>query len=172
MQAVVDNVFDDVIDTRSIGACYCTTTSNIACMSGRRVTSYQRLQISLACADLMLAVSGPLVSATVTGLFLTRDLGPGHFLTSDLFHQFQFAAEAVSAGLDHVIRTDLWWLVAAGAGLATSTTVSIATIATMATLRWAVTGSQNNVIEFIEKHVTAIIAVIWIAGGKKIDKDR
>ena len=139
-------------------------------MSGRRVTSYQRLQISLACADLILAVSGPLVSATVTCLFLTRDLGPGHFLTSDLFHQFQFAAEAVSAGLDHVIRTDLWWLVAAGAGLALSTTVSIATIATMATLRWAVTGSQNNVIEFIEKHVTAIIAFIWIAGENQLEK--
>ena len=103
--------------------------------SEKRKTSYQYLQMSLCCADIILAVSGPLVSATVTLLFITGHLVPGHFLAEDLFHRFQYAEEAVSAGFDNVIKTEMPALVMSGVGVSLSTTVSILTISCMALLR-------------------------------------
>ena len=71
--------------------------------SERKLSSYQYLQMSLCCADIILAVSGPLVSASVTLMFLTGHLEPGDFLTGNLFHKFQYAEEAVSVGFENVI---------------------------------------------------------------------
>ena len=53
----------------------------------RKMSSYQYLQMSLCCADIILAISGPLVSASVTLMFLTGVLEPGDFLTANLFHR-------------------------------------------------------------------------------------
>ena len=66
----------------------------------RKKSSYQYLQMSLCCADIILAISGPLVSASVTLMFLTGNLEPGDFLTGNLFHKFQYAEEAVSVGFE------------------------------------------------------------------------
>ena len=55
--------------------------------SERKKSSYQYLQMSLCCADIILAISGPLVSASVTLMFLTGVLEPGDFLTANLFHR-------------------------------------------------------------------------------------
>ena len=80
-------------------------------------------------------VSGPLVSAMVTLMFLMGHLEPGNFLTKNLFHRFQYAEEAVSVGFDNVIKTEMPLLVLSGVGVSLSTTVSILTIACMALLR-------------------------------------
>ena len=100
-----------------------------------RKSSYQYLQMSLCCADIILAISGPLVSASVTFMFLTGHLEPGDFLTGNLFHRFQYAEEAVSVGFDNVIKTKMPPLVMSGLGVSLSTTVSILTISCMALLR-------------------------------------
>lgn len=103
--------------------------------SERKLSSYQYLQMSLCCADIILAVSGPLVSASVTLMFLTGHLEPGDFLTGNLFHKFQYAEEAVNVGFDNVIKTEMSLLVISGVGVSLSTTVSILTISCMALLR-------------------------------------
>lgn len=103
--------------------------------SERKLSSYQYLQMSLCCADIILAVSGPLVSASVTLMFLTGHLEPGDFLTGNLFHKFQYAEEAVSVGFENVIKTEMSLLVISGVGVSLSTTVSILTITCMALLR-------------------------------------
>ena len=103
--------------------------------SERKLSSYQYLQMSLCCADIILAVSGPLVSASVTLMFLTGHLEPGDFLTENLFHKFQYAEEAVNVGFDNVIKTEMSLLVISGVGVSLSTTVSILTISCMALLR-------------------------------------
>ena len=103
--------------------------------SERKLSSYQYLQMSLCCADIILAVSGPLVSASVTLILLTGHLEPGDFLTGNLFHKFQYAEEAVNVGFDNVIKTEMSLLVISGVGVSLSTTVSILTISCMALLR-------------------------------------
>lgn len=103
--------------------------------SERKLSSYQYLQMSLCCADIILAVSGPLVSASVTLMFLTGHLEPGDFLTGNLFHKFQYAEEAVNVGFENVIKTEMSLLVISGVGVSLSTTVSILTISCMALLR-------------------------------------
>ena len=119
--------------------CLVILGGNLATMitigSERRKSSYQYLQMSLCCADIILAMSGPLVSALVTLMFLTGHLEPGNFLTGNLFHRFQYAEEAVSVGFDNVIKTEMPLLVMSGVGVSLSTTVSILTIACMALLR-------------------------------------
>ena len=99
------------------------------------MTSYQQLQMSLCCTDIMMGVCGPLVSAVVTTLFLTQHLAPGHFMKQDLFHKFQYSDEALEVGFDHVIKTDYVVLVVVAMGISLSSTVSIMTIAKMALLR-------------------------------------
>ena len=103
--------------------------------SERKLSSYQYLQMSLCCADIILAVSGPLVSASVTLILLTGHLEPGDFLTGNLFHKFQYAEEAVNVGFENVIKTEMSLLVISGVGVSLSTTVSILTISCMALLR-------------------------------------
>ena len=105
--------------------------------SDRQASSYQQLQISLCCADILLSLSGPLSSATANTLFLTGHLQPQDFLEDSLFHKFQHSeeAEAASFGSDNVIKTNISYLVFSAAGISLSTTVSIVTISSMAILR-------------------------------------
>ena len=100
-------------------------------------SSYQDLQISLCSADLLLSLSGPLSSATVNLLFLTRNLQPEDLMRDSLFHKFQHSeeAEAVSFGSDNVIKTNISYLILSAVGVSLSTTVSIVTISCMAILR-------------------------------------
>ena len=109
----------------------------ITIRSDSHYSSYQHLQISLCCADLLLSLSGPLSSATVNLLFLTRHLQPDHFMGDSLFHKFQHSeeAEAVSFGSDNVIKTNISYLILSAVGVSLSTTVSIVTISCMAILR-------------------------------------
>ena len=106
--------------------------------SDNHSSSYQHLQISLCCADLLLSLSGPLSSATVNLLFLTRNLIPEDFMHDSLFHKFhqEEEAEAVSFGSDNVIKTNISYLIFSAVGISLSTTVSIVTISCMAILRY------------------------------------
>ena len=105
--------------------------------SDRAISSYQKLQLCLCCADLLLAGCGPLASASLNLAFITGQLQPQHFLQDSLFHKFQQSeeAEAASFGSDNVIETNIPYLVLSAVGISLSTTVSIVTIACMAVLR-------------------------------------
>ena len=80
-------------------------------------------------------VSGPLVSMVITLLFLTSHLTPSDFMDENLFHKFQYSTEALNAGFDGVIMTEMIPLVISGMGISISTTTSIITITIMALLR-------------------------------------
>ena len=131
-------------------------------------SSYQQLQISLCCADLLLSLSGPLSSAVVNLLFLTHHLNPEDFMRDSLFHKFQHSeeAEAASFGSDNVIKTNLSYLILSAVGISLSTTVSIVTIACMAILRWAITAGQfwTEKIKTMEKYLKLFLASVWIFG--------
>ena len=146
-----------------------TVLGNIATImtikSDDKLTSYQYLQICLCFADMILAISGPLVSVSITLMFLTNHLGPHDFMDNNLFHQFQYAAEAVEIGMDNVIEINSIILVITAFGISVSTTVSILTIACMAILRWTITKSFNELLVRVEENIRMIIVSIWMLGN-------
>ena len=56
-------------------------------------------------------------------------------MDENLFHKFQYSTEALNAGFDGVIMTEMIPLVISGMGISISTTTSIITITIMALLR-------------------------------------
>ena len=101
------------------------------------------------------------------------------------FHRFQYAEEAVSVGFDNVIKTKMPLLVMSGVGVSLSTTVSILTISCMALLRWlhwlhyiqltthiswiisirwSITSTRNDIMDFFESHCSKIITFLWTIG--------
>ena len=139
--------------------------------SDTKKSCYHCLQICLCCADIIVAISGSMVSAITNIMFLTGHLTENHFQSLDMFHQFQYAEEAVKAGFTSVIKTETWWLVVSAVGVTLSTTVSVITISLMAFVRWALSGKaidrdtiKDRLLKKFEENVCKIICFTWILG--------